>query len=190
MSGLRGFGYLLTLAGLALASAWFLARVQSSLDDDLAARDAPRVVAEGLRSISLSAAGRPDYILTAPRAEQLAGERGSELQRPQLETFLADRTPLWRIAAGRGWLAPDSDRAVFRDGVVMERSGDQNSGPPLTVTTAVAVWHPREQRVEGDQPLRLDTPGGWLQGVGFEATLDQRRLQLRGQVVAEYEAPR
>ncbi|MDQ2694112.1 MAG: LPS export ABC transporter periplasmic protein LptC, partial [Pseudomonadota bacterium] len=94
----------------------------------------------------------------------------------------------WRIRAGEGWISPDNRVVRLEQAVTFTRpaaSGER----PVVITTRNVVWRPKDDYAETAEPVRAETPGGVLTGVGMKAYLNTQQFELLSEVRGRYEPP-
>jgi lipopolysaccharide export system protein LptC len=186
LRGLLYYGALLIMAG---ASLWLLFSIRASLEPatDRTARG-PSLYLDEFSAVRFDAEGVRQYTLSSPHLVQLPDERGIEVEQPRLEVFRDAITRDWLLEAEQGWLSADQSLIVLRQTVDAYRTATENQ-PPMTLHTRDLIYRPRENLLSSDAEVRLETPNGWLQGLGMRADLDQHRMQLLWNVRGEYAPP-
>ena len=183
--GLRLSVYLLALTALAIGSTWFLWRVESTLQAESGAQDGSLLTVTSLRMTQFNSDGRPGYTLSAPFAEYLPNDQGTNLRAPTLDAFYPDRSPAATLGARSGWLAHDGQTLTLRGDVRFERW--QNSQhPPLTVMTDVLHYRPADQLIDTDRPVVAVTNDVDLRSVGMRTLLNSEQLELLDAVQARF----
>lgn len=184
----------LVLAGLVLlvgVSYGLLRWVESSLRQPGPADDRePVLVAEQVRAVRLNLAGLREYVVAAPRMEQLPEQLGTRVERPTLDWYQPDgQTREWRVQSERGWVAADNQVVRLEGEVVMTRLAESGK-TPVTITTRDVLIRPTERYAETAAPARAVTPGGEMRAVGLRAFLNVEQLELLSEVRGVYEPPK
>ena len=179
---------LMLLAGLSYGLLWL---VESSLRAlGPVESQAPILTVERFQAVRMSIAGRREYVVEAPRLQQLSGQSGTQIEQPALDWYQPDgQTREWRLQAERAWGAADQQTLRLEGAVTMVRTAASGK-PPVTVTTRDVVICPAEHYAEIAAPVRVVTPVGELRSVGMRAWLSQQRLELLSEVRGFYEPPK
>jgi lipopolysaccharide export system protein LptC len=179
---------LMLLAGLSYGLLWL---VESSLRAPVQTESQDLVLTvERFRAVRMNIIGRKEYVIEAPRLQQLSSRSGTQIERPELDWYQPDgQTREWRLQAERAWGA--TDRQTLRlEGAVTMVSTAASGNPIMTVTTRDIVIRPAEHYAEIAAPVRVVTPCGELRSVGMRAWLGQQRLELLSEVRGFYEPPK
>lgn len=184
----RGILYLSGLTLLAGLSYGLLWLVKSSLREPGSAESqAPVLTIERFRAVRMNLAGMKEYVVEAPRLQQLPGQGGAWIEQPALDWYQPDgQTREWRLQAEQAWGAADQQTLRLEGAVTMVRTAASGK-PPMTVTTRDIMIRPAEHYAETAAPARVVTPDGELRSVGIRAWLDQQRLELLSEVRGFYE---
>ncbi|HCK81986.1 MAG TPA: LPS export ABC transporter periplasmic protein LptC [Candidatus Competibacteraceae bacterium] len=186
----RGWFYLAGLLLLAGLSYGALRWVENAMRAAAPAESqAPVLTVERFRAVRMNLAGLREYVLEAPRLNQLPGQRGTQIERPVLDWYQPDgETREWRLRADQGWIAADQKTMRLEGAVVMTRAADSGKAP-VEVTTRDVLIRPADRYAETVAPARAVTPGGELRAVGVRAYLDRERLELLSEVRGYYAPP-
>ncbi len=187
----RGILYLSGLTLLAGLSYGLLWLVKSSLrEPGPAESQAPVLTIERFRAVRMNIAGRREYVVEAPRLQQLPGQGGARIEQPALDWYQPDgQIREWRLQAEQAWGAADQQTLRLEGAVTMVRTAASGK-TPMTVTTRDIMIRPAEHYAETVAPVRVVTPSGELRSVGMRAWLDQQRLELLSEVRGLYEPPK
>ncbi|MBK8534029.1 MAG: LPS export ABC transporter periplasmic protein LptC [Candidatus Competibacteraceae bacterium] len=188
---IRGILYLSGLALLAGLSYGLLWLVESSLrEPDPAESQAPVLTIERFRAVRMNIAGMKEYVVEAPRLQQLPGQSGTRIEQPALDWYQPDgQTREWRLQAEQAWGAADQQTLRLEGAVTMVRTAASGK-LPMTVITRDILIRPAEHYAETAAPVQVVTPGGELRAVGMRAWLNQQRLELLSEVRGFYESPK
>lgn len=184
----------LSLVGLALLaglSYGLLRLVESSLQRSTPVESRePVLTIERFRAARMNIAGLREYVLEAPLLIQLAGQEGTQVQKPVMDWYQPDgQTREWRLRAENGWIAADQQQVRLESEVVMTRTAESGKSP-VVITTRDVLVRPTEQYAETAAPILAVVPGGELRAIGARAYLNQERLELLSQVRGFYEPPK
>lgn len=186
---MRGLLYLGALASLAGLSLWFLFSVQSTLRvPDNANNSEPVLYLDNFIATHRNAAGVRDYTIHAPRLIQLAGEQGTQVEKPILRSYRDGHIETWQIEAESGWVAPSLDLIRLQDKVTIQRPASSGELPLTIETRDVLVW-PKQNRVSTAALVHLKTAAGELTSTGLEAEMDKQQVRLLSSVRGHYDAP-
>jgi lipopolysaccharide export system protein LptC len=185
---IRGIVYLSGLALLAGLSYGLLWLVESSLrTPGPPESQAPVLTVEQFRAVRMNIVGKKEYVVGAPRLQQLPGQGGARIEQPALDWYQPDGQILeWRLQAEQAWGAADQQMLRLEGAVTIARTAVSGKSP-MTVTTRDIVIHPTEQYAETAAPVRVVTPSGELRAIGMRVWLDQQRLELLSEVRGFYE---
>ncbi|HNW78903.1 MAG TPA: LPS export ABC transporter periplasmic protein LptC [Candidatus Competibacteraceae bacterium] len=187
----RGVLLLVGLTVLAGASYGLLRWVESALRPPAEAQSqAPLLVVERFRAVRLNMTGQREYVIEAPRLEQLPSEQGTRIVQPMLDWYRPDgQTRQWRLQAEQGWVAADQSLLRLDGAVTVERLASSGQ-TPVTLNTRDVLVHPGERYAETAAPAQALTPGGELRSIGVRAWFDQERLELLSEVRGIYVPPK
>jgi lipopolysaccharide export system protein LptC len=183
MRGLLPLGLLLTLA---LATTWYLHRVESQLANTRP-EEHPSVYAEAwdVDLLMTDVLGLPRYRLLSPHAVEATGRGGTDLETPRLTVFEAGRAPA-ESRAKHGWLSPDQTLLQLEGEVDLRRAGADGS-PGTRLQTPSLLIFPEENRAQTDAPVVISSPGHRITGVGLRADLEREHYELLSEVRGQHE---
>lgn len=179
---------LVALALLAGLSGWFLNDLERDLREVRARDDRlPLTIAENFVATVMNARGERLYVLTGPHLEQFPAPRGTFVTRPLAHTY-ENLAPIWEIRAEQGWIAPGTETIELRGDVHAERPASTGYVPVIMTGSNLRLI-PDKNYAESAEPVRVQTPDGVIDAVGFHAWLDEDRIELLADVRGHYAPP-
>jgi len=181
----RGILGLAVLLVLAVLSSWFLATLESTLE--IAARQptAPPLTMARVQAMRMTAEGVREYAIATPELVQLPDDGGTLLRQPRVDVYRDGTIRDWLLRAEDGWIAPDNDLIQLRRAVTLVRPALDGRSPVVITTRDVRI-HPDRDLVEGEAPVRIQTPEAVVEAVGFRAFVQEDRLELLTDVRGSY----
>ena len=178
---------LLLLLALAAGSLWLERAVQApERDKSGMMRHDPDFVAEDFGITKMSAAGKPEYSLSAERMVHYPDDQTTDVFAPHLVQRHDNAAPIV-IRADRGRISGDGDEASFYGNVVVVReAGDGRS--ELRVQTEYLQIVPDRDLARTDKPVIITEGRSQLAGVGMEINNKTRQFALLSQVKGTFDA--
>jgi lipopolysaccharide export system protein LptC len=178
---------LLLMLALAAASFWLERAVQApERDSSGKTRHDPDFVAEEFGITKISAAGKPDYVLSAARMLHYPDDESTDIVAPRL-VQRHDNAPPVVIRAERGTIAKNGAEASFSGNVVVVREAGQGIGE-LSVQTEYLQIIPDRDLARTDKPVIITEGRSRLSGVGMEFNNKTRQFVLQSQVRGTFDA--
>jgi len=136
--------------------------------------------------VQFNADGRLHSELTSPKVEHLLKTEISLLEQPDLLLY-QDNSPPWRVQSELAEVSPDGKRVDLKENVRISHRDEKNRDTRLT-STHITLF-PEDNFATTDAPVRIDTIQGVTSGIGMQAWLKERRLNLLSTARGQYEAP-
>jgi lipopolysaccharide export system protein LptC len=178
---------LLLMLALAGASFWLERAVQApERDSSGKTRHDPDFVAEEFGITKISAAGKPDYVLSAARMLHYPDDESTDIVAPRL-VQRHDNAPPVVIRAEHGTIAKNGAEASFSGNVVVVREAGQGKSE-LNVQTEYLQVVPDRDLARTDKPVIITEGRSRLSGVGMEFNNKTRQFVLQSQVRGTFDA--
>jgi lipopolysaccharide export system protein LptC len=180
------FPLLLVLA-LAAASLWLERAVRGPEHDRSGKlRHDPDFVAEDFGIVKMSAAGKPEYTLSAERMQHYPDDESTTVVAPRLVQRRDGATPIV-VRADRGLVSKNGDEASFFGNVVVVREAGMGQNE-LRVQTEYLQVIPDQDLAHTDRPVIITEGRSRLAGTGMELNNKTRQFVLRSQVRGTFDA--
>jgi lipopolysaccharide export system protein LptC len=180
------FPLLLVLA-LAAASLWLERAVQGPEHDRSGkSRHDPDFIAEDFGIVKMSAAGKPEYTLSATRMQHFPDDESTTVLAPRLVQRREGATPIV-VRADRGLVSRNGDEASFYGNVVVVREAGMGQNE-LRVQTEYLQVIPDQDLARTDRPVVITEGRSRLAGTGMELNNKTRQFVLRSQVRGTFDA--
>jgi len=124
--------------------------------------------------------------LTSPRIEHFLESEISLLQTPDLLIYQDNPQP-WRVQSEMAEVSPDGKQVKLQGNVRIYRRDEKNRD--TRVTSPHMTLLPEDHYASTDAPVRIEMPQGITNGIGMQAWLKERRLNLLKNARGQYEAP-
>lgn len=131
--------------------------------------------------------GKVNFSLQAPLLERNTDGKSLTINQPQF-TFPNEAEQLWHARADSAWVSDRAKEVQLRKNVTV-------TGPksPLGVQTQFfseqLLIFPKQNRIHSDEWVTINHGTTILKGLGLEADMNQRRVQLLAKVHAHYAPP-
>lgn len=148
----------------------------------------PDYIVDGVRAVTMDAAGRPERRLAAKQVRHFPDDGASELDAPRLIAYSDDGTPPWEVEADTGWITADADELLLEHNVVLERAAGPDS-PPVRLTTSELLVLPETEYAETARYAEIESGADWITAVdGMRVWYgDAMRAKLFGRVRGRFE---
>lgn len=181
-------GMILALLG-ALGSFW-LVEMMNRAGQEMEAGikvDEPDYIVERFSFVRMTKTGQPSYIISGDKLTHRPSDDSSEIVQPVVRSLSGDKPPM-DIRAEHARVDQDNTRVTLTKSVNIHRAAAPNVRD-LTLTTEKLTIYPDEDRMETDQPVRMESDGATATGIGMRANNATRQLQLgRGTIVNPHKA--
>jgi lipopolysaccharide export system protein LptC len=178
---------LLLILALAAASLWLERAVQApERDKSGKTRHDPDFVAEEFGITKISAAGKPEYILSAERMLHYPDDESTNIVAPRL-VQRPDNAPPIVIRADSGLISKNGAETNFYGNVVVVREAGQGRSE-LRVQTEYLQIVPDRNLARTDKPVIISEGRSRLSGVGMEFNNKTRQFALQSQVRGTFDA--
>lgn len=183
---LRTLATLVLLAGAAL-SGWALWSQREDDRGDGAADARPDYVLNQFEVVVLDKQGVESFTLRAPRLERDPRTKTMDIATPLfLVPAKAGGTGgPWEIRSQRGWVSEQADEVRLR-GQVRADSTNAN-GKPINLSTEELNLFPDANKATSQAAVKMVQPGTILNGLGLEADLETKNVDIHN-VKVRYEA--
>ena len=178
---------LLLILVLAAASLWLERAVQAPEHDKSGkTRHDPDFVAEEFGITKISAAGKPEYILSAERMLHYPDDESTDIVAPRLVQRHDNAAPIV-IRADRGRISRNGEEASFFGNVVVVREAGLGRSE-LRVQTEYLQIVPDRDLARTDKPVIITEGRSRLAGVCMEFNNKTRQFSLLSQVQGTFDA--
>ncbi|WP_462320185.1 LPS export ABC transporter periplasmic protein LptC [Halochromatium sp.] len=174
----------MVLLAIGLIGSWLL----STRDSDEGATGSderrPDYVVDGLRAVSLNAAGVPEHRLVARRLRHYPDDGSSELDDPVLVVY-GDAGPSWWARSAQAWINESGDEILLEQDVRLHRLATALSAP-IELRTSELLVLPEVDYAETGRFVEIEREEDWITGTeGMRAWLgSSMRIQLFGRARA------
>lgn len=150
----------------------------------------PDYIAEGLKAVTLDAAGVPTRRLDAERLRHYPDDGSSELDEPVLQLF-EDGILRWHLRSMRAWINARGDEVVLEQDVRLRQAATAEPSP-IELRTSQLLVFPAADYAETTRAVEVEREHDWLSAAqGLQAWLgDDARIRLFGPVRARMEGAR
>lgn len=165
------------LAGLfaaAVATAWLLRTLGEEPPAAGAAYHDPDYYMEDFTTLTMEDDGRPKSKLHAVYMAHYPVDDTTELLKPTMEIYRAERPPL-NVTADKGWVTSGNDVILLRGGVRMWED-DAAGTRTLQVDTSEARILMNDEYAETDMPATIVSRRSTVTGTGMRAYFKDSRL--------------
>lgn len=172
------------LVATGLLAWWWLPARDTGQGLGASAERRPDYVVEGLRAMTLDAAGLPERRLTAQRLRHYPDDGSSELDDPVLVVYSDDGPPLHARSA-RAWINARGDEILLEQEVRLERAATAQSAP-IELRTSELLVLPKVDYAETGRLVEIERAQDWITATeGMRAWLgNTTRIQLFGRARA------
>ena len=178
---------LLLLLALAAGSLWLERAIQApERDKSGQMRHDPDFIAEDFGLTKMSAAGKPEYSLSAARMLHYPDDDSTDIVAPQLVQRHDNAAPVV-IRADRGHISRNGEVASFYGNVVVVREAGRGRSE-LRVQTEYLQIVPDRDIARTDMPVVITEGRSRLTGVGMEFNNETRQFALLSQVRGRFDA--
>jgi len=179
------FGMVLALLG-ALGSFWLL-QLLNRAGEDMAAGikvDEPDYIVEGFSFVRMTKTGQPSYIISGDRLTHRPSDDSSVIDKPVVRSLSGDKPPM-EIHAERARVDEDNTRVTLTENVRIDRAATATARDMHLTTQALTIY-PEEDRMETDQPVRLQMGNATVTGTAMKADNATRQVALDGRGTIVY----
>jgi lipopolysaccharide export system protein LptC len=178
---------LLLMLALAAGSFW-LERTVRAPERDYSGkmRHDPDFVVEDFGITKMSAAGAPEYTLSAARMLHYPDDETTDIVAPHLVQRHENASPIV-IGADRGRVSKNGEEASFYGNVVVVREAGQGQDE-LRVQTEYLQIVPDSDVARTDKPVIITEGRSRLSGVGMEFNNKTRQFALQSRVRGTFDA--
>ncbi|KXU37303.1 hypothetical protein AXE65_03665 [Ventosimonas gracilis] len=124
--------------------------------------------------------------LLSPKIEHFLESEISLLQNPDLLLYQEDTQP-WRVLSAQAEVSPDGKEVKLQGNVRISHRDEKNRD--TLVTSPHITLLPEDHYASTDAPVRIEMPQGVSSGIGMQAWLKERKLNLLKNARGQYEAP-
>jgi lipopolysaccharide export system protein LptC len=176
-------GMMFALVG-ALGSFW-LVQLMNRAGQELEAGikvDEPDYIVERFSFVRMTKTGQPSYIISGDKLTHRPADDSSDIVKPVVRSLSGDKPPM-DIRADFARVDQDNARVTLTKNVDIHRAAAPDVRD-MHLATEKLVIYPDEDRMETDQPVRMESGGATATGIGMQANNATRQLQLgRGTIV-------
>jgi len=138
------------------------------------------------RRLQFKADGGLHSQLLSPKVEHFLDSEISLLQSPDLLLYQEDTQP-WRVRSALAEVSPDGKQVKLQGNVRISHRDEKNRD--TLITSPHMTLLPEDHYASTDAPVRIEMPQGVSSGIGMQAWLKERRLNLLKNARGQYEAP-
>jgi len=172
---------LCTLISISGLSAWYLNRISVGESKRLKQRTvAPDYYLENFTTTSMNEDGSPRNKVRAIYMAHYPDDDSSELIRPSMQFFRADRAPL-NVKSEKGWITSDN-KVILLKGEVELYEEDELGERQLQVDTSDARVLPYSNYAETDAYATIKSGRLTIRGNGLRAHFEDSRLEVLSNV--------
>lgn len=178
---------LFTLVSVAASVSWWLSEITAP--EQAGPRETeqfPNAYAKELTVISYDMQGLPAYKLTTPLMRHYEKDDTTELEKPVMWQFNADKPP-WQMHGERAIMTGDQDSLYMSGKVFIDREGKGAISPYHIVTRNLTV-NTLSAFAQTEQPIQLTSSDNKITAIGMQGWLrDPVRIKLLNFVRGHYE---
>ncbi len=177
-------GLVLALLG-AFGSFWLL-QLMNRADVEQASikLNEPDYIVERFSFVRMTKTGQPSYIISGDKLTHRPIDDSSDIDKPVVRSISGDKPPM-DIHAEKARVDQDNTRVTLTDKVRIDRAPSATSREMHLATQALTIY-PDEDRMETDQPVRLQMGNATATGTGMKANNATRQVQLEGRGTMVY----
>lgn len=167
----------ITLIITALASAWFLNRLDDSGSTlDTTAYHDPDYYMEDFSTLTMTQDGTPKNRLSANYMAHYPDDDTTELLKPKMEIFRLDKLPMY-VSADKGWVTANNDFILLTGNVVLWED-DEFGTRTLQVNTSKVDVLLDQAYAETDKYVKIISNKTTITGIGMRAYFKDSRLEV------------
>lgn len=177
---------ILLLLGIAL-SGWALWSSRDTPRPTIAAPGRSAYVLHDFQLVALDKQGLESFTLTAPLLQETPGAKTLDLTTPVF--LLPDKQgQSWNVRSNTAWVNERQDEIHLQGDVVA--TSPSGATTPVTMKTEQLKIFPNNRVATTDGQVEVIQPGITMRGVGMQADLVGKRVQLLSQVKTRYASNR
>ena len=178
-------GLVLGLFG-AFGSFWLVEMMNRSGDEMQAGIkvNEPDYIVENFSFVRMTKTGQPSYIISGDKLTHRPLDDSSDIVKPVVRSLSGEREPM-DIHAERARVDQDNTRVTLMENVRIDRAASATSQEMHLATQALTIF-PEEDRMETNQPVRLQLGNATATGTAMRANNATRQLQLAGRGTIVY----
>lgn len=144
----------------------------------------PDYIVENFSFVRMTKTGQPSYIISGDKLTHRPVDDTSDIVKPVVRSLSGEREPM-DIHAERARVDQDNTRVTLMENVRIDRAASANSQEMHLATEALTIF-PEEDRMETNQPVRLQLGNATATGTGMRANNATRQLHLTGRGTIVY----
>ena len=186
----REFGLATLLVVLGILALWLQWANDGNQIQGVDGERRPDYIVEGLKAVTLDAAGVPTRRLDAARLRHYPDDGSSELDEPVLQLF-DDAILRWNLRSRQAWINARGDEVLLEQDVRLERTATAESAP-IELRTSALLLLPETDYAETTHAVEVEREHDRLSAAqGLQAWLgEDARIRLFGPVRARMEGAR
>jgi lipopolysaccharide export system protein LptC len=171
----------LVLALFAALGSFWLVELMSRSGDELQSGikvDEPDYIVEGFSFVRMTKTGQPSYIISGDRLTHHPQDDSSDIDKPIVRSLGTERAPL-DIHAEKARVDQDNTRVHLTQDVRIHRAPMAGSQDMRLNSEALTIF-PEEDRIETDQPVRVQVGAATATGTGLQANNATGQIHMQG----------
>jgi lipopolysaccharide export system protein LptC len=178
-------GLILALFG-AVGSFW-LVQLMDRAGEEMEAGikiNEPDYIVQRFSFVRMTKTGQPSYIISGDKLTHRPADDSSVIDKPVVRSLAGEHPPM-DIHAQTARVDQDNTRVTLTKDVRIDRAA-QGSSQEMHLNTEALTIFPDEDRMETDQPVRLQVGSATATGTGLKANNATRQIQLAGRGTIVY----
>lgn len=144
--------------------------------------------AEGISGYQFSETGMKSYEMVADNLQHFINADRTDIKNPAITVFQNAKAIPWKITANTAKIFDETKRIEFFDDVHLQRLTTEEK-EKLDAKTEWLVFYPRQDLVESDKLVIINSSMGETQGYGMKANIKEKQLELLSNVKGVYKMP-
>jgi lipopolysaccharide export system protein LptC len=144
----------------------------------------PDYIVENFSFVRMTKTGQPSYIISGDKLTHRPVDDSSDIVKPVVRSLSGENPPM-DIRARFARVDQDNTRVTLKQDVRIDRAASKDTREMHLATQALTVF-PEEDRMETDQPVRLQFGDATATGTGMQANNATRQVHLAGRGTLVY----
>ena len=144
----------------------------------------PDYIVHRFSFVRMTKTGQPSYIISGDKLTHRPADDSSIIDKPVVRSLAGEHPPM-DIHAETARVDQDNTRVLLTKDVRIDRAA-QGSSQEMHLNTEALTIFPDEDRMETDQPVRLQVGNATATGTGLKANNATRQIQLAGRGTIVY----